>query len=194
MGTMQTDEQIIKEHDDWYNSGRNTSNATGARPNDDLTSVPASEKANIKAQNDKGTQYYAHAHDDYSTKGGNGMPSNIASAQDKDNAANRKYSKTGANGMPSDVAIKQDSINAATRKNASASSSSKSSGSSKTAKNLAVGDKVQIKNGGIDVTNGAKAVKGKMYGESGPYWATITSITKDYSTGSRYGLPAKITP
>ena len=30
-----------------------------------------------------------------------------------------------------------------------------------------VGDKVQIKNGGIDVTNGNKAVSGKKYGEGG---------------------------
>lgn len=56
-----------------------------------------------------------------------------------------------------------------------------------------VGDKVQIKSGGIDVTNGNKAKAGRMYGEGGPLWATVVSIINDWSTGSRWGLPSKVT-
>lgn len=56
-----------------------------------------------------------------------------------------------------------------------------------------VGDKVQIVNGGIDVTNGVRAKSGRMYGEGGPLWATVESITNNWGTGSRYGLPSKVT-
>lgn len=56
-----------------------------------------------------------------------------------------------------------------------------------------VGDKVQIVDGGIDVTNGVRAKSGRMYGEGGPLWATVESITDNWGTGSRYGLPSKVT-
>ena len=35
---------------------------------------------------------------------------------------------------------------------------------------IRVGDKVQIKPGAIDVTNGNRAVSGKLYGEGGPLY------------------------
>lgn len=56
-----------------------------------------------------------------------------------------------------------------------------------------VGDKVQIVNGGIDVTNGNRAKSGRYYGEGGPLWATVESITNNWSTGSKWGLPSKVT-
>ena len=203
MGTMQSDELIVKEHEAWMN-GRDTAKATQEyaynKGIDSAAGVPAAAKAYVKSENNKATQYYA-TKNNYSGRGGNGMPSDAASKQDKANADNRKYNKTGGNGMPSDVAITQDAINAAKRTNVThvdltkttSSSSSSSSSTTKKAKDLAVGDKVQIKDGGIDVPSGGKARKGKMYGESGPYWLTVTDIIKDYATGSKYGLPAKIT-
>lgn len=56
-----------------------------------------------------------------------------------------------------------------------------------------VGDRVQIVNGGIDVTNGRIAKAGKMYGEGGPLWAVVESITEGWNTGSRWGLPSRVT-
>lgn len=58
---------------------------------------------------------------------------------------------------------------------------------------ISVGDKVQIRAGGIDVTNGVKAKAGKLYGEGGPKWATVTKIVEDWDTGGKYGLPKKVT-
>lgn len=62
-----------------------------------------------------------------------------------------------------------------------------------TAGNISVGDKVQIRGGGIDVTNGLKAKAGSMYGEGGPLWATVVGIYENWPTGSRYGLSATVT-
>lgn len=56
-----------------------------------------------------------------------------------------------------------------------------------------VGDKVQIVNGGIDVTNGNRAKAGRYYGEGGPLWATVELIDPNWKTGSRYGLPGVVT-
>ena len=56
-----------------------------------------------------------------------------------------------------------------------------------------VGDKVQIVNGGIDVTNGNKAISGRYYGENGPLWATVDLIDENWNTGSRFGLPKIVT-
>lgn len=58
---------------------------------------------------------------------------------------------------------------------------------------IRVGDKVQIKPGAIDVTNGNRAVSGKLYGEGGPLWATIIFIDENYETYGKYNLPDKIT-
>ena len=55
------------------------------------------------------------------------------------------------------------------------------------------GDRVQIRNGGIDVTNGRKASSGKLYGEGGPLYATVALIDENWSTGGRYGLPNIVT-
>lgn len=55
-----------------------------------------------------------------------------------------------------------------------------------------VGDRVQIVDGGIDVTNGNRAKSGRYYGEGGPLWATVESISNDWKTGSRYGLPSSV--
>lgn len=56
-----------------------------------------------------------------------------------------------------------------------------------------IGDKVQIKDGGRDVTNGYKAQAGYLYGEGGPSVATVESITSDWDTGGKFGLPKKVT-
>ena len=74
----------------------------------------------------------------------------------------------------------------------SSSSSGSSSSSMQSYGSLKVGDKVQIKGGGIDVTNGVKATAGRLYGEGGPRWGTIVGIYDNWSTGSRWGLPAKV--
>lgn len=58
--------------------------------------------------------------------------------------------------------------------------------------NLKVGDKVQIKDGGIDVTNGVKAKKGRLYGQGGPLWAEIVGIYDKWETGKQWGLPAQV--
>ena len=58
---------------------------------------------------------------------------------------------------------------------------------------ISVGDKVQIRAGGIDVTNGVKAKAGKLYGEGGPKWATVTKIVENWDTGGQFGLPRKVT-
>lgn len=58
---------------------------------------------------------------------------------------------------------------------------------------FSVGDSVQIKGGGRDVTNGKTATAGRLYGEGGPLWATIEKIVPGWATGSRWGLPATVT-
>ena len=63
-------------------------------------------------------------------------------------------------------------------------------------KELKVGDKVQIKDGGIDVTNGISAEKGVMYGEGGPCWATIEAIVPNWWTSQSAidkGVEAQVT-
>ncbi|MCM1233304.1 MAG: hypothetical protein NC489_24565 [Ruminococcus flavefaciens] len=56
-----------------------------------------------------------------------------------------------------------------------------------------VGDKVQIRNGGMDVTNGYKAKAGKMYGENGPLWAEVVLIDPSWPTGGKFSLPKYVT-
>lgn len=56
-----------------------------------------------------------------------------------------------------------------------------------------VGDKVQIRGGAIDVTNGRSATAGKLYGEGGPLWCNVVAIVDNWNTGSKYGLPATVT-
>lgn len=121
-----------------------------------------------------------------------GMPASARQYMEEQKKKSVKYAKDGGNSMPSDVAIIQDDINAAKQGKQNATKSSSSS-SSKKKSNLAVGDKVQVKDGATDVTTGKKAKKGKNYGEGGPKWAKITSITENYPTGSKWGLPAKVT-
>lgn len=58
---------------------------------------------------------------------------------------------------------------------------------------ISVGDKVQIKAGGMDVTNGLTARAGSMYGEGGPLWATVVGIYQNWPTGGLYGQPATVT-
>ena len=63
-------------------------------------------------------------------------------------------------------------------------------------KELKVGDKVQIKDGGIDVTNGEVATKGVLYGEGGPCWATIQQIVPNWWTSQSAidkGVEAQVT-
>lgn len=56
-----------------------------------------------------------------------------------------------------------------------------------------VGDKVQIVDGGMDVTNGRKARAGSLYGEGGPLWATVVGIYEGWPTGGMYGLSNTVT-
>lgn len=56
-----------------------------------------------------------------------------------------------------------------------------------------IGDRVQIKAGAVDVTNGKIAVKGKYYGEGGPLWCKVEAIIDDWRTGSKWGLPSTVT-
>lgn len=56
-----------------------------------------------------------------------------------------------------------------------------------------VGDKVQIKNGGIDVTNGNRAKSGRYYGEGGPLTAEVVLIDDNWKTGGKWGLPTTVT-
>lgn len=56
-----------------------------------------------------------------------------------------------------------------------------------------VGDIVQIRNGAIDVTDGARAKAGRLYGEGGPLWATVVAVVDGWATGSRWGLPPYVT-
>jgi len=58
---------------------------------------------------------------------------------------------------------------------------------------VSVGDRVQIRDGGIDVTNGNKARSGRYYGEGGPLWATVDAIVEDWYTGGLFGLPTRVT-
>lgn len=55
-----------------------------------------------------------------------------------------------------------------------------------------LGDKVQILNGGMDVTNGVSVLAGKGYGVGGPLWATVDLIHYEWETGNRWGLPNAI--
>lgn len=58
---------------------------------------------------------------------------------------------------------------------------------------VCVGDRVQIVNGGMDVTNGLRAKSGKMYGAGGPLWATVVFIDPNWKTGGKFGLPSTVT-
>lgn len=58
---------------------------------------------------------------------------------------------------------------------------------------IKVGDKVQIKNSAIDVTNGVSAKSGQMYVEGSPIWATVDLIDESYYTGGRWGLGSTVT-
>jgi hypothetical protein len=57
---------------------------------------------------------------------------------------------------------------------------------------IQVGDRVQIVDGGIDVTNGNRATANRFYGEGGPLWGTVELIDENWKTGSRWGLPATV--
>lgn len=59
--------------------------------------------------------------------------------------------------------------------------------------NIEVGDKVQIKPGGMDVTNGLTARANSLYGQGGPLWATVVGIYENWPTGGLKGLPATVT-
>lgn len=59
--------------------------------------------------------------------------------------------------------------------------------------NFNVGDKIQIKIGSIDVTNGLVAKKGQMYVEGSPLRATISAIIENYKTAGRWNLPNEVT-
>ena len=56
-----------------------------------------------------------------------------------------------------------------------------------------LGDKVQIKNNALDVTNGRYITNNKPYVEGSDAWATVDSITEHWKTNNQYGLPDEIT-
>lgn len=55
------------------------------------------------------------------------------------------------------------------------------------------GDRVQIKAGAIDVTNGRRARLGEMYCEGNRLWLTVQFVDTEYLTGQKWGLPQKVT-
>lgn len=55
------------------------------------------------------------------------------------------------------------------------------------------GDRVQIKAGAIDVTNGHVAKYGQMYCEGNRLWLTVQFVDKEYLTGKKWNLPEKVT-
>lgn len=55
------------------------------------------------------------------------------------------------------------------------------------------GDRVQIKAGAIDVTNGRRARYGEMYCEGNRLWLTVQFVDTEYLTGQKWGLPPKVT-
>lgn len=57
-----------------------------------------------------------------------------------------------------------------------------------------VGDIVQIRAGGIDVTNGGRASKGFMYGEDGPLTCKVVAIVENCTLhGGAFGQPKSLT-
>lgn len=58
---------------------------------------------------------------------------------------------------------------------------------------ISVGDKVQIKVGAIDVTNGNAATAGQLYVEGGLLWATVEYVDTNWYTGGVYNLPEIVT-
>lgn len=55
-----------------------------------------------------------------------------------------------------------------------------------------VGDKVQIRTGGMDVTNGIKSKAGFMYGDGGPLMAEVVLIDNNWYTGKNFGLDERV--
>ena len=56
-----------------------------------------------------------------------------------------------------------------------------------------VGDRVQIRSGAKDVTNGKAATKGFLYGDGGSKTCVVEAIVKDWYTEGKFGLPKKVT-
>lgn len=56
-----------------------------------------------------------------------------------------------------------------------------------------VGDKVQIKNDAIDVSNGTRCDFNNAYVKDGPLWCEVDLVFNNWKTGSRYNLPSEIT-
>ncbi len=57
---------------------------------------------------------------------------------------------------------------------------------------IQVGDRVQLVDGAIDVTNGKSAKGGVMYGSGGPLWAVVDFIDPEWKTSGKYGLPQTV--
>lgn len=60
-------------------------------------------------------------------------------------------------------------------------------------KDIAIGDKVQIKDGGVDVTNGRKARAGHLYGVGGPLWAEVVAIVENWAVPASFGIGTSVT-
>ena len=54
-------------------------------------------------------------------------------------------------------------------------------------------DRVQIVDGGIDVTNGLKARAGYLYGDGGPLWAEVVAIVENWAVPARFGIETSVT-
>ena len=57
---------------------------------------------------------------------------------------------------------------------------------------ISVGDRVQIVDGGLDVTNGLRAKAGEKFGDGGPFWAEVVLIDPIWNTRGKFGLPDTI--
>ena len=89
----------------------------------------------------------------------------------------------------------QGNLEAANKQNESKKANSSSKSSSTSSEELpSPGDIVQIKEGGIDVTNGVVMKQGWKYcANGGSLWGQVKDVVKNWSTGSKYGLAAKVT-
>jgi len=59
--------------------------------------------------------------------------------------------------------------------------------------NINVGDRVQVINGSIDVSNGNIARTGQWYVTGSSMWATVELIDDQWKTGNRWELPSTVT-
>ena len=58
---------------------------------------------------------------------------------------------------------------------------------------IQIGDRVQISDSGIDVTNGVRAKAGRLYGDGGPLWAEVVAIVENWPVPASFGIGTSVT-